>query len=124
MGGNETTPKNPVAVIAFNGLKDPIVPYNGFKYNSRGPGLEISGDFKPVSYAEEFWAKANKANSTPQKEETDKILKETFNGDAPFVQYTVKGGGHSWYGSKILPEDSGISATDLIWDFFKSHPKG
>jgi polyhydroxybutyrate depolymerase len=44
------------------------------------------------------------------------------------VLYTIKNGGHAWAGgnkgSEISDEPtSEISATDIMWEFFKNHPK-
>jgi len=46
------------------------------------------------------------------------------------VYYTVNGLGHIWPGGQNrLPEKSvgkpsnALNATDVIWDFFKSHPR-
>jgi polyhydroxybutyrate depolymerase len=125
MSGNEPTPRQPISVIAFNGTNDPVVPYNG----ASGTVQDLGGGFKPVSFAVDFWVKANSTSQEPQKEEAAKVLKETYtngkNGTA-VVQYTLKGGGHVWYGGLARigqGDDSGINATDLIWEFFKAHPK-
>jgi len=51
-------------------------------------------------------------------------------GNAEVVFYTVAGMGHFWPGGKShLPErvigksSDAINATDVIWEFFRQHPK-
>jgi polyhydroxybutyrate depolymerase len=121
MSGKEPVPSQPVSVIAFNGTDDRVVPYNG---SSGG-----ANDFKPVSFAVDFWAKANSTGKEAKKEETAQFIKEVYSGgknQTEVIQYTIKGGGHVWYGRLARfgqGDNSGIEATDLIWEFFKAHPK-
>jgi polyhydroxybutyrate depolymerase len=125
MSGNEPVPGAPVSVIAFNGMEDRVVPYNGTNEIVQ----DLGGGFKPVRFAVDFWVKHNGTAKEPKKEETAKILKETYNGGkngTKVIQYSVKGGGHIWFGGLARigqGDDSGIDATDLIWEFFKANPK-
>jgi polyhydroxybutyrate depolymerase len=116
----DTYPKDPVSVIIFHGTKDKVVPYSG--------GLS----FTPVSHAVEFWVKHNDRALLPQREEEGHVIRETYTGcrkGTEVTLYTIEGGGHVWPGSAILAQTSAsepsheISATDIMWDFFLSHPK-
>ena len=53
-----------------------------------------------------------------------KKFKTYCNGDkdSEVVLYTVKDGGHEWFGSPYFP-DRNISINNLIWEFFEQHPK-
>jgi polyhydroxybutyrate depolymerase len=48
--------------------------------------------------------------------------------DAAVVLYTVIGGGHTWPGGMRLPEwlagptSNSVSATTLMWSFYREHP--
>jgi polyhydroxybutyrate depolymerase len=50
--------------------------------------------------------------------------------EASVVYYTIEGAGHTWPGgSSLLPESivgkctDRLNATDVIWEFFKTHPR-
>lgn len=120
-------PSCAVSVIIFHGTADENVPYNG---GTGRKALEKRVD-KPVSYAVEFWVEHNKCERTPIVEEFGSIRVERYVGGAngtEVVLYTIIGGGHAWpgstyqgpYGDQPTME---ISATDIIWEFFKNHSK-
>jgi polyhydroxybutyrate depolymerase len=105
---NPKTALQPVPVIAIHGLDDNVVPY--------------SAGAKAVTY----WARTNQCTATPQKQDNGKVITETYAGcskGAEVVLYSVKGLGHSWPMQSLLDPNAPISATDLIWEFFASHPK-
>jgi len=119
------TPSQPVSVIAFHGMLDENVPYNG------GHGARASSPRIDLSVAESiaFWVKANGCNPTPTTEisASGNIVKDIYTGcanDTEVVLYTIVNGGHSWPGvpGGDRPTKE-ISATDLLWEFFKRHPK-
>lgn len=130
MSMNSCIPTYPVSVIIFHGTADEHVLYNGGKPLKQADKQHPRID-KPVSYAVEFWVKANGCNPTPQKEAKGNIIKETYSGGkngTEVVLYTIVGGKHSWPGGSRgwLGGDEPakeISATDLMWDFFARHPK-
>jgi polyhydroxybutyrate depolymerase len=80
-----------------------------------------------------FWVGHNKCNNTPESNisESGNIIIDTYNDglNGTVVKLvTIVDGTHSWPGGKkgwsggSEPTDE-ISATDMIWDFFKEHPK-
>jgi polyhydroxybutyrate depolymerase len=80
------------------------------------------------------WAQALGCATTPATQTSlNGVHTETYcptNHGAQIVYTAVDGLGHTWAGGKsLLPESmvgktsNRISATDLIWDFFKSHPR-
>ena len=107
-------PENPISVIIFHGIKDPVVPYDGNEY------------FISVNESVTFWVEQNHCDPTPHINISDSgnIIKRTYlNGSngAEVVLYTVVNGGHEWFGSDYFACE--ISATDLMWEFFEAHPK-
>ena len=123
-------PDNPVSVIAFNGMNDTRVPYDG--------GRPLEGNAHVYSWMStnesiSFWVEQNECNTTPEKNisESGNIIIDTYSGginNTEVTLVTIVDGTHSWPGGKKGwsggPEPTQeISATDMIWDFFKEHPK-
>ncbi len=123
-------PTHPVSVVIFHGMHDNHVLYHGGKSLKMADGRERVD--KPVSYAVSFWTKNNQCTAIPQTEEKGRTIRELYAGGSSGTEvllYGIKGGGHSWPGGKktgYIGADEPvyeISATDLIWEFFKNHPK-
>ncbi|OGS40853.1 MAG: hypothetical protein A3K77_05940 [Euryarchaeota archaeon RBG_13_31_8] len=111
-------PEHPLPVIVFHGMNDSAVPYNG------------DYDVVSVNDSVSFWVEFNQCDTNPQIEisESGNIIKKTYaNGSegSDVVFYTVVDGVHGWFGAPDLPYKypCEISATELIWEFFKAHPK-
>jgi polyhydroxybutyrate depolymerase len=129
MGIDNCHPMKPVSVCIFHGTADEHVLYNGGKPLKQADNL--SRIDKPVSYAIDFWVKANGCSPLPQKEVMGNIIKETYSGgknSSEVVLYTIIGGKHAWPGGTRgwLGGDEPtkeLSATSVMWDFFASHPK-
>jgi polyhydroxybutyrate depolymerase len=108
-------PTQPVAVIDFHGLTDNVVPYAG------GGVVPGSGQpFPPVEKSIAHWANLDGCADSPQVEQTAVFTHTTYtscqSGSAVEL-YAVKGIGHSWPSQYVVP------ASQLIWDFFKAHPR-
>ena len=123
-------PVSPVSVIAFNGMNDTRVPYDG------GRPLEGSAhvySWMSTNESISFWVEHNQCNTTPQQNisESGNIIIDTYtNGlnDTEVKLVTIVDGTHSWPGGEKGwaggPEPTKeINATDMIWDFFKEHTK-
>lgn len=120
----------PLSVLIFHGTEDKYVPYDGGLGKSSGSKQRID---KSVAYAVDFWVDNNGCDPVSLKETFGSIIKESYSGgrmNTEVILYTIKGGGHSWPGGKkgirygnADPPTQEIYATDLIWDFFESHPK-
>jgi len=123
-------PDNPVSVIAFNGMNDTRVPYDG--------GRPLEGNAHVYSWMStnesiSFWVEHNQCNTTPEQNisESGNIIIDTYSegmNNTEVKLVTIVDGTHSWPGGKKGwqggPEPTQeISATDMIWDFFKEHPK-
>jgi polyhydroxybutyrate depolymerase len=116
----------PIAVIAFHGTDDPVVPFEGGS---------ITVDDAPVAYqgVENWmglWAAHNGCADEPVEENPSgsvRLVRYTGCDEGASVElYVVEGGGHTWPGALDLQRLGAttheISATDLIWEFFAAHP--
>jgi polyhydroxybutyrate depolymerase len=104
-------PSQPLSVIVFHGTADTSVPYEGGGY----------WGFISVTNSVIFWVRHDGCGMTPENETISygKVIKIIYTGGingTEVVLYTIIDGTHTW---PITP----ISATDIIWDFFTSHPK-
>lgn len=124
-------PADNVPVIAFHGREDEVVPYEGGLPPKKVNGNSYS--FASVADAVKAWLSFNE-NSGVAEETTSSngniIVKRYSDGsnNAEVVLYTIVDGLHAWPGGKwVRPRADkpthDISATDIIWDFFKNHPK-
>jgi len=118
-------PENPVSVIVFHGVHDGYILYEGGVTKS---GAHVISVAESVS----FWVEHNKCNPCCEKEvsESGNITQDTYSGGeegTEVVLYTLLNGGHAWPGGKEFaggdPPTQELSATDVIWEFFKEHPK-
>ena len=121
-------PKVPVSIIHFHGTADEHVPYDG------GMGDKSLADvpFTSVKDSIDFWVKYDQCTTTPQTEKFSDVQHDIYsncaNGTAVEL-YTIIGGKHAWPGSNGPAWPGGdqptksISATNLMWAFFTSHPK-
>jgi polyhydroxybutyrate depolymerase len=119
-------PAGPVPVIAFHGQDDDVVPYDlEHRANARYPGL------LPVAQSIQFWVENNRSSPKPRTEVIGhpNVVRQEYAGGkqgAEVVLYTIKGGNHMWPGAPPIGArmpNQEISATEMIWDFFKKHPK-
>ena len=92
---------------------------------------------KSVNVSISFWIDNNNCDVEPEVyiSESGRIIRETYkNGDmgTEVVLYTTVGGEHWWPGNKMEFNENApwlydhhkeISATNLMWEFFESHPK-
>ncbi len=117
----------PVPVIVFQGTDDPIVPWMG-----------ITGAYLSATQTIGFWGNHNQC--TPQFElealpdtvpdDYTRVMRQALPGcAADFVLYAVYFGGHTWPSHPIQASiqlgatTQDVDATQIIWDFFKAHPK-
>lgn len=118
---------NPIPVVAFHGLADPIVPYEGgpIVVPETGQVAELPPVIAVGAWAAE-WATHNGCAAQPETQpavgEVEVLVWDDCDADVHL--YAVGGGGHTWPGS---PWDEpatnrDVSATDLIWEFFSATP--
>lgn len=122
-------PGPPVSVIAFHGMQDQHVLYEG----GVGPE-EITEGRVDISVAESisFWLDANGCALQPETEtQADgNIVIDNYSGcegGVEVVLVTIVDGGHAWPGaSRGLVSDQptqDISANEMMLEFFLAHPK-
>ena len=108
-------PGQPVSVIHFHGLVDPVIPYAG------GATVQSTGQpYPPTEQSVAAFAKLDGCAATPTVETaaayTHMVYTGCKNGTAVEL-YAVKSVGHMWPTKYIVP------ATQIIWDFFAAHPR-
>ena len=116
---------HPIAITAFSGTEDPIVPFNGGAVHCCGGSVLGAAPDTMASWAAHDGC-ATESNDTQIGTE---VRKRTWSGcqvGGEVVFYIIDGGGHTWPGS--IPLDAlgktttQIDASATIWDFFKAHP--
>lgn len=128
----------PVSVCVLSGTHDPLVPWEGglvgFPRNPRGIVLSVQDS---VMYWVEHNICVDTPNSTllPDSDPKDKtwVQQDIYShgqNNTEVVLYTIYNGGHTWPdGLQYLPESlvgrttHDINANNVIWDFFRTHPK-
>lgn len=122
---SDCNPTNQLSMIIFNSIDDKHIPYEG------GIGEEalVKVEKMSVEKVVDFWV--HKFNCTFLNKTKSKFFQMVDFGNSKgteIVFYTLLRGGHTWYGGEkaffFAPKPANdLSATDLIWDFFKKHPK-
>lgn len=118
-----------VPLVAFHGLNDEIVPFDG------GPPDPRFGnrDFLSVRRSVSEWARTAGCGGLPIiSRPSQEVELSTFNGcrggDGEVLLYTIVNGGHGYPGSDPLPVEivghttQEIDATETIVGFFAEHP--
>ncbi|HZZ46280.1 MAG TPA: PHB depolymerase family esterase [Pseudonocardia sp.] len=112
----------PMPLLDFHGTNDPIIHYaGGVSHRQSYPAM--TGWLR--GWAEHDRCAPNPGTSTIGSDVT--VL--TWSGCAPgsaLVHYRLAGGGHTWAGA-VAPSGPGattktISATQVMWTFFRAHP--
>ena len=123
-------PTDFLPVIIFHNIDDAVIPYYG------GRSVDWIADFfdlkhTPVLDAVDFWVKHNHCSLSPQKIREGNVYSELYSDceeNADVLFYSISDGGHSWPGGKkgwFLGDKpvQDFSASEIIWSFFKTHPK-
>lgn len=110
----------PVSVLVIHGTDDPTIPYYGKE-----------GQVPSVQSWVKAWAERNGCNPdadiTQPQENIQHTTWDNCDDNVTVKLITREGGGHVWPGSTIATHregmDSEFNATDVIWEFFKLHPR-
>ena len=124
----------PVSVISFNGTDDPMMPYGGYRYVHDG-ALSVPDT---ISY----WVKADGCDPVAEitrypvsaNDDGTTILSAHFRpgpSGSEVTAFIIGHGGHTWPGrhtdpgwAKVAGKTAmSISASDLMFEFFRRHPK-
>ncbi len=129
-------PSRPVSVVALNGLQDPLLPYAGGEVSIARRSF---GKVASVPDSLKLWAGEDGCPGAPvEAQEPDRdpgdgtrVARRTWSpcrDGSEVVLYTIDGGGHTWPGGlQYLPPfligrtSRDIDATEVIWEFFKTH---
>jgi polyhydroxybutyrate depolymerase len=111
----ETFASCEVPVLHLHAINDPTVLYSGA---TTGELL-----YQPADSILSYWARMYSCSSTPDITVVNndyQIKKWGCPGNRPDIELILTNRGeHNWF----TVENSGISANDVIWDFFLAHPK-
>jgi len=128
--GDEAAPAGPVSAIMINGMLDESVPPAGGPPGGLFPDAWDGTPTRPAIEQGAFWAKANGCAAASEERDTDSYLQSSYRCPAGrgVEVYLVKNNGHAWPGGSAGSRrgdapTTGLDATDLIWAFFKSHPR-
>lgn len=123
-------PKYPVSVIAINGMNDSRVPYDGGRPENNDTAVY---SWMSTNESISFWVEQNQCNSFPERNvsESGNIIIDTYAGgrnDTKVRLVSIVHGTHCWPGGNKGWENGDepiqeLNATDIIWDFFRHHPK-
>jgi polyhydroxybutyrate depolymerase len=119
MNITDCSPTQPVSVLIVHGTADPVIRYEGGKPLNNPDWIRRLDN--PTSYALSFWSRYNQCSQTPTRNQYGDIIKETYtncSNETEVTLYTIVGGGH-YYPETI----NNRSSADIVWEFFKSHPK-
>jgi len=130
VGATYVNCREQVPLIAFHGLADPIVPFDG---GDLPP--ERGGPFPSVRRSVSEWARTLGCDglpliSRPSSEVEVSTFQRCPSGVTDVLLYSIIGGGHTWPGSAALPEyivgmtTQQVDASAVMWDFFAAHPHG
>jgi len=121
-------PKRPISVIHFHGKEDKNVPYEGGVGEKAKEKISRPSVKDTIKYFVEF----NKCSSQPKVFQKGNAVCETYSlgtNGTEVVLWTLNDGGHTWPGGltsmseeKLGKVNKDISASELMWEFFKKHP--
>jgi polyhydroxybutyrate depolymerase len=138
---------NSVSIIAFNGTDDSVMPYEGGEVHG-----VIGQEVESWESTARFWVQRNHSNTSllwsepfsfPNRNRRDRASAVRYEAldsrqqilNPAYCFIKIQGGGHTWPGvnktdlrSRIYERKFGqtcldIDANDLMWEFFREHPK-
>lgn len=107
-------PDSKIPILHLHALNDEVVPYFG--------GVSGQLQYSSVDDVLSLWAAWYSCSQQPDTtfQNSDYMIKKWGYSDNTEIKlYLLNRGGHSWFNTS----NSGIQANDIIWDFFKTHPK-
>jgi polyhydroxybutyrate depolymerase len=128
--GDEAHPGEPVSALMFNGMLDEHVPYKGGPPGGRFVGAWDGTPMRPALEQAAFWAATDGCGATPHSRDYGAYViwqHECPSGRAVEL-YLMKDSGHAWPGGKSGSAmgdapSMAVDATDVIWQFFRTHGK-
>jgi polyhydroxybutyrate depolymerase len=128
--GDEKLPAHPVSAIMLNGMLDESVPFRGGAPGGRFPDAWNGMPAQPAEAQAAFWARANGCANAPEELDRGSLVLTRYRCPANrgVELYLLRDNGHAWPGGQAgsrrgdRPTTS-LDATDVIWEFFRAHPK-
>jgi polyhydroxybutyrate depolymerase len=139
-------PSRAVPMVVFHGTADEWVAFDGglgpdalaLPPDSSGrtigeqTGIEAEGPSIPTIVA--AWATRNECREQPSERDVAPdvtLVSYACPANADIDFYRIDGGGHTWPGSEfskqieavVGPTTFSISASEVMWEFFESHPR-
>lgn len=110
LGAERCTPSRPVPIVAFHGLADRVVPFNG------GRGLPAVPEWAAA------WAARNGCQEGPVTEDLQVGVRRLrwTSCEAEVHLYALQRVGHTWPGKGRASES--VDATREMYGFFETHP--
>jgi len=111
----------PIPIMEFHGTADTTIPF-------AGGFVLMLGNYPGAVAVMQSWAHLNLCAGTPETVQlTPHVKRVTYAGcAAPTIQF-ITDAGHTWPGATIQEGDNSppadLPASELIWAFFKAHPK-
>lgn len=124
-------PSRPVPLILFHGTEDRLVPAEGGVARAGGDILSVDDTLKHWSALNGCWKKPTIKKLPTKVRDGTSVIRENYTAckdSADVIFYKIVGGGHNWPGARISymllgKTTKNINASELIWDFFKKHPR-
>jgi polyhydroxybutyrate depolymerase len=111
----------PIPIMQFHGRADSLIPFGGGR-------VLVLGNYPGAVAVMEKWARLNGCTGTPETVAvTPHVQRVTYRDcKAATIQF-ITDAGHTWPGTSVREGDNStpadLAASELIWDFFKAHPK-
>ncbi len=128
--GDEAQAAHAVSAIIINGKLDENVPPQGGLGSGFGRRAWDGTPARPFLDQGTYWAKVNACEGGPTLSEEGQVLHFTWKCPAgrAVELYQVKDNGHAWPGGQAGMRlgdkpSSALNATEVMWAFFKAHPK-
>ena len=111
----------PIPIMEFHGKADSTIPFGG------GHVL-VLGNYPGAVTVMQKWAHSNGCTGTPETVQiTPHVQRVTYRDCTAATIQFITDAGHTWPGTSIREGDNSppadLAASELIWDFFKAHPK-
>ncbi|MBU1108340.1 MAG: hypothetical protein KKB51_16825 [Candidatus Riflebacteria bacterium] len=125
------TPQKPVSVCIIQGLIDKHIPIEGgFQKASLGEAKDMLSASDTIN----LWVTANGCASEPVSSYDEKMKTTIYHygvgrDNAEVVAYVIHDMGHAWPGSTRVPRTGSdkpskyFPGNDIIWEFFRTHPR-
>jgi polyhydroxybutyrate depolymerase len=121
-GWQDCSPSRPMPIMAFHGITDPVVPYNG----GPGKGAAAGHIFPSIPDWAAAWANRDSCNATPTvttptvtQPNAIAVTRQEWTqckDGASVILFSINPHAHTW------PKGKPINATTEMWKFFQAHP--